>query len=66
MYDDFVSFYAGGVQLEKTVTKKQFASWLTTRTNARGLLYKAHVASRYAVCLRTKPLKVDISPSPEE
>lgn len=56
----------GGVQLEKTVAEQQFASWLTTQTNARGLLYKAHVANRYAACLRTEPIKLDISLPAEE
>lgn len=52
--------------MKRPVAEKQFAFWLTTQINARGLPYKAHVANRYAACLRTEPLKLDISLSAEE
>lgn len=52
--------------MKRTAAEKQFAFWLTTQTNARGLPYKAHVANRYAACLRTDPLKLDIPLSAEE
>ncbi len=55
-----------GVQLKKTAAEKQFASWLTTQTNSRGLPYKVNVASRYAACLRTMPLKLNITLSTED
>ena len=47
--------------MKKAASEKQFAVWLTTQANARGLPYKAHVANRYAACLRTEPPKLDIS-----
>ena len=49
-----ISFYAGGVQLNRSAAEKQFAVWLTTQTNAQGRPYKAYVANRYAACLRTE------------
>lgn len=52
--------------MKRTTAEKQFAFWLTTQTNARGLPYKAHVANRYAACLRTEPFKLDLSLSTEE
>lgn len=52
--------------MKRTAAEKQFSVWLTTQVNARGLLYKAHVANRYAACLRTEPLKLDIPLSAEE
>lgn len=50
----------------RAAAEKEFSLWLTTQTNARGLPYKAHVANRYAACLRTEPLKLDIPLSTEE
>lgn len=52
--------------MKRTAAEKQFAVWLTTQTNAQGLPYKAYVANRYAACLRTEPIKLDISLSAEE
>lgn len=52
--------------MKRAATEKQFSVWLTTQVNARGLLYKAPVANRYAACLRTEPLKLDIPLSAEE
>lgn len=52
--------------MEKNDAEKQFSSWLTTQVNARGLLYKAYVANRYAACLRTEPLKLNITLSTED
>lgn len=52
--------------MERIAAEKQFAFWLTTQTNARGVPYKAHVANRYAACLRTEPFRLDIPLSPEE
>lgn len=52
--------------MKRTAAEKQFAVWLTTQTNARGLLYKNYVANRYAACLRTEPLKLDVPLSAEE
>lgn len=52
--------------MKRTAAEKQFSVWLTTQVNARGLLYKAPVANRYAACLRTEPLKLDIPLSAEE
>lgn len=49
-----------------TDAEKQFASWLITQTNTQGKFYKPHVANRYAACLRSEPLKLDISLSLEE
>lgn len=51
--------------MKRAAAEKQFSVWLTTQINARGLPYKAHVANRYATCLRTEPLKLDI-PLPTE
>ncbi len=59
-------FTQWGVQLNRTAAEKQFAVWLTTQTNAQGRPYKAYVANRYAACLRTEPLKLDIPLSAEE
>jgi len=52
--------------MKRAAAEKQFSVWLTTQVNARGLLYKASVANRYAACLRTEPLKLDIPLSAEE
>ncbi len=52
--------------MNRTAAEKQFAVWLTTQTNAQGRPYKAYVANRYAACLRTEPLKLDIPLSAEE
>lgn len=52
--------------MKRTATEKQFAFWLTTQTNAQGRPYMAQVANRYAACLRTEPLKLDIPLLTEE
>lgn len=51
--------------MERTAAERKFAYWLTTQTNSRGLPYRTTVAHRYAACLRTEPLKLDI-PLPAE
>ncbi len=55
-----------GLHIKKTFAEKQFASWLTTQLNAQGKPYVAAVANRYAACLRTEPLKLDIPLTAEE
>lgn len=55
-----------GIQLKITDAEKRFVSWLITQTNAQGRLYKPYVANRYAACLRSEPLKLDIPFSVEE
>ena len=55
-----------GIQLKITDAEKRFVSWLITQTNAQGKLYKPYVANRYAACLRSEPLKLDIPFSVEE
>lgn len=52
--------------MKRTTAEKQFALWLTNQRNARGLPYKNYVANRYAACLRTEPLKLDVPLSAEE
>lgn len=52
--------------MKRAAAEKQFAVWLTTQTNARGQPYKNYVANRYAACLRTETLKLDIPLSAEE
>lgn len=55
-----------GIQLKITDAEKRFVSWLITQANSQGRLYKPYVANRYAACLRSEPLKLDIPFSIEE
>ena len=59
--DGVLNMVIHGIQLEITDAEKQFVSWLITQTNAQGRFYKPYVANRYAACLRSEPLKLDIS-----
>lgn len=52
--------------LIKTSAEEQFATWLTTQSNANGVKFKSYVANGYARNLRTEPPKLDIELSLSE